>query len=649
MRLDEQSALDKNGKLARLQHACKLHQNGEYQAAEQIYQQILAKFPQDFDALHLMGILLHQQGDHSGAIHFLLQALHGSKQHAARNANVYNALGCAFQSMQQYKNAEQCFRDALACEAEMAEALNNLGVLLATLGRVEESMECYQRAIDIEPDKPDAQHNMAVCLAKQRRFKEAIPYYKSALGSGKHFDNMEGEYVRARMNLCEWEGLSEDFERIRARIRAGERIIEPYFFLPMPGDAHEQRRCAEIYVDSRYPSAGQGAQWRAWQHPKRGKIRVAYCSADFRDHPVAHLLRGVFELHDKSRFETYAFAYGPPAFDEMRHDLETRFDQFINISAMSDQRVEQLASNLEIDIAVDLAGHTTHSRTAIFARRMAPLQVNYLGFPGTLGAEFYDYIVGDNVVIRQDEAANFSEKAVAWLPHSCQPNDQMREISSHTPERALVGLPEKGFVFCCFNNSYKIGQQVFDIWMRLLHKVEGSVLWLSGHNDEVKANLQREAKIRGIQPERLVFSTRVLSMADHLARHRLADLFIDTFYFNAHSTASDALWGGLPLLTLPGKTYISRIAASLVNAVNLPELIARDAQDYENKALELALNPDRLQELKTRLEEHRHTAPLFNTLLYTRHLESAWQSMHERQLQDLPPRSFQVIPLATEA
>jgi len=350
----------------------------------------------------------------------------------------------------------------------------------------------------------------------------------------------------------------------------------------------------------------------------------------------------MLEQHDKDAFEIYAFKLHPGPPDETSLRLFSAVTQVIDLSDKSDRNAAQLARALNLDIAIDLGGHTVDSRTGIFAQRCAPVQVNHLGFPGTLGAPYYDYVLADSTVIPEDQRQHYVEKVV-YLPHCYQPNDSQRKISQRVFSRSEVGLPENGFVFCCFNNGYKILPATFDGWMRILQAVEGSVLWLLDHNPVATRNLQREAQARGIDANRLIFAAR-MPLADHLARHQLADLFIDTLPYNAHTTASDALWAGLPVLTCMGTSFAARVAASLLRTMDLPELITHTQATYESRAIELAMDPDTLRAIKSRVLAHRETSPLFNARLFTRHLEAAYRTMQSRQQAGLPPEHFSVAP-----
>jgi len=379
---------------------------------------------------------------------------------------------------------------------------------------------------------------------------------------------------------------------------------------------------------------------RAPQRRQAGRIRLAYLSADLYNHATAHLMAELFERHDRTRFELIALSFGPDRRDAMRSRLASAFDRFIDVRHLGDEAIAAYARELGVDIAVDLKGFTIDARPGIFAWRAAPVQVSYLGYPGTLGMESMDYVIADRQLASLADAAFYSEKLVR-LPYSYQPNDTGRGIAAILPSRASQGLPEAGFVFCCFNNNYKISPAVWDIWMRLLHQVPGSVLWLLEGNELAVANLRAQAVRSGVAPQRLVFAARA-PLDVHLARHRLADLFLDTLPYNAHTTASDALWAGLPVLTLKGHSFAGRVAASLLHAVGLPELVTHNAQDYEALALQLAGDPARLAGFCGKLAIQRDVAPLFDTQRLRLHLESAYEVMYRRSQDGLPPEAFDV-------
>jgi len=405
-------------------------------------------------------------------------------------------------------------------------------------------------------------------------------------------------------------------------------------------DPGHQLLASQIYTKARYSSSPVLGDFAVRSADSR--IRIGYYSADFRNHVVAELIVELLELHDRDLFEVYCFSFGVPSNDGMRQRIVNACDHFIDIQMKSDMDIVQMSRQIGIDIAIDLGGYTQDSRTRIFEMRCAPIQVNYLGYPGTMGADFMDYIVADKTMIPAENQKYFTEKIV-YLPHCFQSNDSKRAISEKHFERVEFGLPENAFVFCCFNNNYKILPETFDSWMRILNAVAGSVLWLYVEQATAIENLRHQAQHRGVNPDRLIFA-RKMNPDEHLARHQLADLFLDTQPFNAGATASTALWAGLPILTLMGNSFTSRYAASLLNAMDLPELITVTQQDYESSAMELATHPLKLAQIKEKLLRNRRESPLFNGALFARHMGAAYLEMHKRHVSGEAPTHIFISP-----
>jgi predicted O-linked N-acetylglucosamine transferase (SPINDLY family) len=435
------------------------------------------------------------------------------------------------------------------------------------------------------------------------------------------------------MTLCDWTNFDTECANLISSVKNGKPNTWPFAFVAVSSSPGDQLQCAKLWVAEQFPQS-QKVIWQGKPYA-HDRIRIAYVSADFREHPVSFLIAGMLECHDRSRFDVAAVSLGPDDSSELSQRLKASFEHFIDARAFSDDQIANLIRSSEVDILVDLMGFTADSRMGIFARRPAPIQVSYLGYPGTTGAPYIDYILADRFVIPEAKRECYSENVV-YLPDSFMANDSKRKISERLPRRSECNLPETGFVFCSFNNSYKIVPHVFDIWMRLLRKLDNSVLWLSNTNETAIRNLRREAESRGVDPGRLVFAQRVLLNEDHLARHQLADLFLDTLPYNAHTTASDALWAGLPVLTCPGQTFAGRVAASMLSAINLPELIATTPEAYEQMAIDLANDPEKLAVIKRTLAENRLTTPLFDTKLFTRHLEAAYTAICKRHQAGAP-------------
>jgi protein O-GlcNAc transferase len=537
----------------------------------------------------------------------------------------------------EFEAAERLIGEALQLDPQSPELWSNRGTAQAACKKREAALASFTRAIELKPDFVGAIANRAHILFELRRYAAAIPDYQRLVQADPDHPYAIGTLMFCKLQCCDWGDFESDSARIIAALHAGKRAAPPVMSVALLSSAADQLRAAQIVARDKVPPAPPLWRGETYRHQR---IRVAYISADFHAHATAILTAGVFEHHDRTRFETVGVSFGPEDASPLRARLKQSFERFINMRAKSDAEIARHLREAEIDIAVDLKGYTSDARPAIFAARPAPLQVNYLGFPGTMGANFMDYMLADRFVVPESEQAYYSEKIV-WLPESYQPNDRSRESADTGPSRAAAGLPETGFVFCCFNNNYKIQPPLFDIWMRLLSAVEDSVLWLLADNPAAAANLKREAASRGINADRLVFAPRQ-DLPQHLARHRLADLFLDTLPYNAHTTASDALWAGLPLLTCMGTTFAGRVAASVLNAAGLPELATNSLSEYEALALKLAREPAALATIKAKLAASRETSALFDVARFTRHLEAAYITMHERHQRGLPPVSFAV-------
>ena len=532
--------------------------------------------------------------------------------------------------LKRFLEASEACDKAISLKSDYAEAWSNKAITLNELKLYEEAIAHYDKAISLKPDYAEAWSNKAITLNELKLYEEAIAHYDKAISLKPDIDWAQGDLLHTKMKVGSWSGLAESLDDISKKVEANERVANPFLLLALNDDISLHKKSSEIYIQSKHPF--NPILGPILKHSEHQKMRIGYFSADFKNHPVAFLIAELFELHDKRRFETYAFSL-VGASDEMRARLHKAFDYFIDAEEMSDVAIARLARDMEIDIAIDLSGFTQDSRTGIFSYRAAPIQVNYLGFPGTMGADYMDYIIADKILIPTDLQQDYSEKVV-YLPGSYQANDRRRVISNQKFTRQELGLPNEGFVFCCFNNNHKILPETFDSWMRILKAVEGSVLWLYQDNPWVVDSLKTKALHHGVNENSLVFA-EYMSLAEHLARHRQADLFLDTLPYNAHTTASDALWAGLPVLTLMGRSFASRVAASLLNAIGLPELITNTQEEYEALAIQLAKNPKKFADIKLRLDSNRLTAPLFDTPLFTKNLESAYIKMYERYQADL--------------
>jgi predicted O-linked N-acetylglucosamine transferase (SPINDLY family) len=593
-----------------------------HEAALASYDQAIALAPNGADAHNNRGNALRELARHAEALESYDRAI----ALKADFATAHNNRGAALADLERHAEAIKSYDRAIALDPDYADAHTNRGIAWIELKRFEPAIASFDKAIALEPDCADVHNHRGNALFELRQFEAAIASYNKAIELKPDLKSSYGLRVLSRMQICDWRGLETDVAQLAERIERNHPF-NPFVVLASSDSTELSRKAAQIFVRERYPE--NKALGPISRYPRHEKIRIGYFSADFRDHPVAALAVELFERHDRGNFEVTAFYFGPDVQDEMRKRVERAFHRFIDVRGKSDQEVAQLARGMEIDIAVDLGGFTQDCRTNIFALRAAPVQVNYLGYPGTMGADYMDYLIADRTVIPQAARGHYREKII-YLPNSYLPVDSTRAPHDRAFTREELGLPPAGFVFCCFNNSYKIACGTFDRWMRILARVDGSVLWLSESNATAADNLRREAAARHIDPERLIFAKRLPSPSEHLARYRVADLFIDTFPYNAHATASDALWAGLPVLTCLGEAFAGRVAASLLNAAQLPELIASTPDQYEEAAVELALNPKRLAEIKQRLADRRPTPPLFNTALYTKHIEAAYTKIYDR-------------------
>jgi predicted O-linked N-acetylglucosamine transferase (SPINDLY family) len=546
--------------------------------------------------------------------------------------------GIALGKLRRLEEALVSYNQAIKLDPGHARTFYNRGNALKELRKFDEALADYDQAIALKPDYADAFDNRGAVLAELGYYDEAIASYNQAIAFVPDHKFAFGGLVDCAMKLCDWTRSDELSGELRRHVIERKSCFSPFLLLGCNDDAAVHLSCAQNYILDRFGAKpqrlGSGAVWR------NDKIRIAYLSSDFRRHPVAYLAAELFERHDRSRFEVVGVSFGPDDGSDMRSRLAGAFDRFIDVRMQSDQDVARLIDNLKVDIAIDLNGHTQHERLGILAFRPAPIQVSYLGFPGTTGADFIDYIIADAIVLPFDQQPHYTEHIV-HLPDCYQVNDRRRMIAPHMPTRQGLALPEDGIVFCCFNNNWKIAPAVFDVWMRLLTAVDGSVLWLFRDNKNTETNLCREAAGHRIDPARLVFADP-LPHGDHLGRLHLADLFLDTLPYNAHTTASDALWAGLPVLTCQGKSFAGRVAASLLTAVGLPELVTNSLEEYEALGLRLATDPSLRSELRERLRKNRLDCPLFDTERFCRHIETAYMIMWELWQRGEKPRSFSV-------
>jgi protein O-GlcNAc transferase len=585
---------------AAFQQAVTVYRQGRLDEAATLCRKTLKADPHHVPALHLLGVINVRKRDPAGAI--------------------------------------EAFDRLLKLQPDSPDVLNNRAMALYDVGRKDEALASLDRALALRPDYREALNNRAGLLDALRRFAEAADTYARLWALSTERPNVLGSLLQSRMNACDWTDYDKISAEIEARVARGEQADEPVSFTWHSLSPSLQLRCTEIYAARKYPLRPLAVGRRT----KRDRIRLAYLSSDFREHPISYMFVHLFERHDRALFEVLGLSFGPDDQSDMRSRLEKAFDRFIDVRKLTDLEIAQLIQREEVDILVDLVGYTGGNRAPILTFRPAPIQANFQGFG--LGAPWMDYVFSDAETTPDRLREPTYREKVVRLPDTWVATDPTQSIAEATPRRADEGLPDEGFVFCSFSSPYKINPPVFDVWMKLLAAVPGSVLWLRYENDDACANLRKSAERRGVAPERLVFARRI-GLAEHLARHRLADLFIDTHPYGAHTTASHALWAGLPVLTQRGEPFVSRVSASILLAAGLPELVTESLADYEARALELAREPARLEALRQKLARHRTTAPLFDSERYRRHVDRAYLQMIERHRRGEPPASFDVPPV----
>jgi len=631
------------------------------------YEKAITINPNNPEYYNNFGTILEKKEKFEEAIKVYNKALHIRPDYA----EVHYNMGNAYKGQGELEQAIESLGKALTFNPKYTQAYNNLGNILHQQGKIDEAIEMFQKAISISPNRPELYCNLGYAfnakekienailalrksislnpnffqsylnlgniLSNQGKTVDAIYMYNKALVISPDFETVRSQKLHQQANICDWNSIEDDRIFI-SQLGVQKQFVTPWSLLSLEDNPLNHKKRSEIFAKIKYPQKAIPLNTLISKYKKR--IRIGYFSSDFYDHATMRLMSKILTLHDRQKFEVFAYSYDLEKNDEMKTNLINSVDVFDDVSQMSDKDVALLARQDEIDIAVDLKGHTQNNRSGIFAYRAAPIQINYLGYPGTMGADFIDYLIADLTII-PEEYRNYYSEEIIYMPHSYQPTNNNRLISQKEMTRSDMGLPEDSFVFCCFNNSYKITSVEFDIWMNLLKQVEGSVLWLLKTNKWAQANLRKEAENRGVNQDRIIFAEK-LPQAEHLARQKLADLFIDTFNVNAHTTASDALWGGLPVVTKIGKGFASRVAASLLNAIDLPELVTDNEKDYESLILELAHNQDKLIKIKDRLVMNRISKPLFDSEMYTKHLENGYQQIYQNFIDGNKPKTINI-------
>jgi len=583
------------------------------------------------EAYYNLGLVLQKLNKFKDAINSYSKAINFTNNYS----EAYNNIGNCFLEIKSIENALKYFNKAIELNKDFSQAYFNRALALKELNYIDEAIKNYDKALNINNNFAEAYNNKGNLLIDLKMVKEAYVCLEKAFKIDPTIKFLFGQLIFTKMQMCDWTNFELQVEKLKENIYKNNKVSTCLTVLALIDSPEIQKKSAEIWTNYKYPT-------KPLLEPiiknNNLKIKLGYYSSDFHNHATSILINELFKLHDKSKFELIAFSYGPKIDDDMRKQLIKDFDIFNDVHNNTDEEIAIMSRQMNIDIAIDLKGITKNERMGIFSHRAAPIQVNYLGYPGTTGTNYIEYIMADKIVITTDTEKFYSEKII-YLPDSYQVNDRKRERDNQIVNKQEYGLPDNSFVFCCFNNSYKINPFIFDVWMKLLKSIDGSVLWLLEDNQSAVFNLQNEAKKRGVSSDRLIFAKRMHNL-DHLKRHAAADLFLDTFPCNAHTTASDALWAGLPLLTIKGESFASRVAASLLNAIKLPELITDSIDNYAKLAIELAEDPTRLGHIKEKLDKNILSTPLFDSKLFTLNIEKAYLKIYSRYQNNLEPENI---------
>lgn len=605
----------------KLIQAIEFQNQGKLDAASDLFREVIAQDPNNPHALYSLSLISLNAGKREEAF----QLCDRGVTVASNFAPLWYLHGTILQALGNKEGALRSFDAALGIDPNFVAVLLNSGALLRSMFRHKEALDRFNKILSIEPNHVAALGNCGIMLTEFKQSEQAIAMFERLIKIEPGYSYGLGLLLYEKMHICDWTDVETLSQQVVDGVRAGRAVCKSLAFMSISDLASDHLRAAKIFAAGYCPKNSKSLwQGEPYRHKK---IRLAYVSPDFREHPVGHLMAGIFERHDKSRFELFAISLGLDDQSRLRARMLKAFDRFIDVREMGSEQIAQMMRDMEIDIAIDLGGYTSDTRTDIFSYRPAPVQINYLGYPGTMGTDYFDYILADQHVIPPSHQPYYCEK-VAYLPQTYLPTDSGVEIAERTPTRSECGLPEKGIVFCSFSHDYKISPPIFKIWMRLLGQVPGSVLWLMSRGEIAQKNLRSQALSQGIEPSRLVFADRVPRVEDHLARYRQADLFLDTHPYNAHTTAADALMAGLPVVTYMGNSFPSRVAGSLLHAIGLPELITGSPIEYEALALRLANDPAQLAHIKMKLAANRATHPLFDTDQFCRDLEDTLLHIH---------------------
>lgn len=605
-----------------------LHKAGKLKEAKVIYEKILEKEPDTVEVINLLGVIFLQLKKYDKSILLIKRAININPKHPALYNNLANALG----GLKKFNEAIEAYNKAIELNPNYTEAYSNVGIVFKNLGKFKEAIRVLNIAIDKNPNYTPALHERGQCYFELGDYKEAIKDFYKLINLDSKYENLYAFILHSKMKMNDWENYEIIKNKLENKIKNNIDFITPFISLSLIDNLKLQKKNVKNYKEKQF-NLKNYSQIKL-KNPKHKKIKIGYYCADFRLNAIAHLTSKLFELHNRDKFETFGFSFNPYKNDEITEKFSKIFDNFFYVTNKTDEEIVELSRKNKIDIAVDLMGYTNNNRTGLFINRLAPTQVNYLAYPGTMGIDCIDYIVADKILIPKENQKYYSEK-ILYLPNSYQPNSNNSYIINKNLSREQFGLPINHFIFCSFNNNYKINPFIFNSWMKILKNTEKSILWILSENEDCRKNLTREVIKQNLDPKRLIFAERI-PIEKHLERLQFADLFLDTYPYNAHTTAIDALWVNVPILTLAGETFASRVASSLLNSINLPELITTTIQDYELLAIELCKNSEKINQIRQQLLKNITTTPLFNMELYTKNLEKGYLEIYERYHNKLP-------------
>ena len=655
-----------------LNKAKQLHQKGQIKEAQKLYLELIRDNNNDVKLNFLIGTSFLQLKNYQQAISYL----NNSIKIDPNIPHIYNSRGIVHSKTKEFQNAINDFNKAILLKKDFLEAYLNKGIVLKNIKKFEESFKCFNECLKIDSQNPKVYFNLGNLFTEFGKYQEAKNAYDKAIffnnkfaeaydGRGdvmrelskinqddKYFelsikdseeayrinenlDYLFGKIVHSKMHLNDWSNFNKQLQIITDGLKNNKKIIVPFPFLSLIDDPQKHKDNSILFAKNFVPILSNNLKKKIIDN---SKIKIGYFSADLNAHAVSQLIHKMFRIHDKKKFQIYCYAFGLKEKDEVHKNIEKNVDFYRDIRDIADHEAALVAREDEIDIAIDLQGYTGKQRSGIFANRAAPIQINYLGYPGTMGAKFIDYIIADENLIPKKNQKFYSEKII-YMPDSYQVQDDELKAAEITPSKTKLGLPEDCFIFCAINNNYKILPEVFNSWMKILEKVEQSVLWLLDTNEVAKNNLLRETELRKISSDRIVFAKKT-SYDIYLSQFQHADLFLDTFVYNAGATASNALWMGVPVLTKIGQSYSSRMASSLLHSIGLPELITNSPEAYEKLAVELATNTNKLSTIKLKLKENRLQKALFNTEIFTRNFEEGLQKVYKNYLEKNEPKNI---------